>query len=93
MTYHVVLTESQELGLAVKLQEENTRRLRPVVVNGVVSKLPQINADQFVQAIIEDISSQGVNQMKQLEEAALFEKVKAASADPVKFAAIEAALK
>jgi hypothetical protein len=93
MPYQIVLTDAQENGLAVKLQEENARRLRPVVIAGRPTKLPQITAEQYVQAVIEDIAAQGVKQLKELEDSQLFEQFKSAMSDPLKSQAIDRIIK
>lgn len=82
MAYEIVLTDSQESGLAVKLQEENTRRLRPVQFRGRPVKLKQITTAEFVQAVIEDIAEQGVLQLQQLADAEFVARVKVAMDNP-----------
>lgn len=93
MNHEIVLTDLQEQGLLVKVQEENVRRLRPVLVGGKPTKLPQITPGEYLQAVVEDIAQQGVKQLEQLEEAEFSQKIKRLLKDPEARKLVEKALK
>lgn len=92
MTYKIELTEDQENGLAVKLQEFNAQRIRPVLVDGKPKRLPQLTAEAYVQAAIEELASAGCEILRQHEQADLLAQFAEVMSDPVKKAAFEASV-
>ena len=82
MKYEVNTTEVQDAGFAIKLQEENARRLNPVLINGKATRLPQLTAETYIQAIYDEVAEQGNQKQRALEEAEFQEKVKLVLDDP-----------
>ena len=84
MKFEVVLTEQQEQGLRLKLQEQNAKRLRPIVVNGAIERLSQLTESEFVQWLVETVAEDGRKMQEALEQAGKMARFEAALADPAK---------